>query len=351
MVQNAARLRIEYVGMLVLMLLNGCPSSDPPATSIPAGSSETAAVDHRDNVLSSADDPCYVVKRIWPYIKEADAIQPYEKFEEPAQYWLMVSEAANRHYRELLTTSPEYAEDTWQCYLDCFGRDGAQADLRWYLADVGLWLPTFSDRPSWAWLPQTRDEAPQATLKLFDALLEQELIACRLQTIELINDPEVLDRHYRFVVWSGAMFNRDPHWHFDRLIAFAERMAENWTAESDWYWWYARNFVYLVHATSRDDLLADVDPEQLHLIFATWMNWVRENRKHLYPNPERPVWNYGTIPMRPAGAKVAGLHVPEKPVPDWTGPALAPGLIAELVELNDVGWLHALEDEKQRRQD
>ena len=180
-------------------------------------------------------------------------------------------------------------------WVDRFGRDGPESDLKLLLAspELFMWSTTLG-------VPDPRSVRPSGDEK-WDAALRERLrhvrtlrqSARRLLISRFLTDSNVLSRYYDVQLWSertahnwadflGEGFSRCLSLLFNEFCAPPD-------AESD-YWDKAILFVLLAHATSRNDVLANATPEDMHTRFARWREWLLNNLYTVKAHPAEQVW-------------------------------------------------------------
>jgi len=173
-----------------------------------------------------------------------------------------------------------------------FGRHSPQDDVRLILSCPVLILPN-TRGDVYGLLSYDGYDARDIS-RLRPALDRLIKTVCETQVESFLADPKILDRYYRFVLWSrtfalarsgGEMLGNLT----DRAV---KGLGEADTAE---FWISARLFLLLAHATSRDDLLAGAKVADLPGRAAEWKKWLYEGeraRDHLWAIVDEPYWRY-----------------------------------------------------------
>ena len=239
---------------------------------------------------------------------------------ESADYWRAVEGAALREFYEFVKEGPPKA--AFQEFVRQFGRHGPEADLRWLLAVRGVGC-----KPDFEIAPYSSEEFPGTEYPAVPQVQRAQLLMAELETRAFLKDPSLLRRHYHAVLWFGDFF--DPQSLPDHVSTTRTNLKQG----DDEYWWHARAFVLLAHATGRDDLVRDFDPDALQAPFDKWYAWFEKEGIYLRPSTSEPIWvldqgerkrQDAYLPFVLKPFTLPSLQVaPEGPLPDWKGPAPA----------------------------
>jgi hypothetical protein len=246
----------------------------------------------------------------------------------PSQvYWSRVGHQAAATFWQF-SEGPS-ADADLRYYVDRFGTSGARADFAWMLAGAPELVPDYHIRRKF---PDTDDGRLHET-----GLRRIQAVICKEEVTRFLQDPEMLQRFYAAVLWSGRFFGiGDAQWiHISYLLGELRKGF----ADDD-YWQCARAFVLLAHATSRDDLFTNVTPTELKKQFVQWDEWLTGGNGaifHLDADQTRLVWRLNprkdfasdppvlATPMRPfcESAVGQGFFFGEFADDYYTSPALA----------------------------
>lgn len=295
---------IQYlVGIAVVacMLIQACYLKAAPEVA-----DKKNAKDGNPKRLSPA-----IIAEIWTKIKSAEAPQSPNIKEGSPEAWLNVIKVGFAEMQKIIKSSNP--REGLEYYVHQFGKQGAQADMRWLLA-----LRTWGLAPDRSLNPHREDKITHNNRRV-------QLISAELQVRLFLKDPKLLARYYHSVIWYGYMFND---------LFYPVRLGQvyrNMKADSpdDNYWWYAQNFVLMAHATGRDDLLKGAKPEDLKPRFQQWYHWFMQNGMYLRASPDTFYWS-----LEEKGKKIRKVYfpfvskqelpplkvLPIYPFPDWKGP-------------------------------
>ncbi|WP_145310414.1 hypothetical protein [Gimesia fumaroli] len=250
------------------------------------------------------------IHQVWDTIKTTEFPDTKQVPAGSEGYWIEVMSVGFDELRRVVESSNP--REGLKYFVDQFGKEGAQTDMRWLVAARSQLLPA-NRRVK----PANADGQP--------ILRRAQIIFAELQVRQFLKEPKLLARYYQSVVWFENMFD---DLFFPILLGNLYRnMKED--SSDDNYWWYAQNFLLLAHATGRDDLLKDVKPEKLKPRFQQWFKWFRFNGMYLRPAPNSWYWEIdkgektrqeGYIPFV-LHQELPPLKVrPKYPFPDWKGP-------------------------------
>jgi len=265
------------------------------------------------------ENPQERAKHIWRKILAASADDPDEYKQHLADYWGDIHAKCADAFEEL-EGDPDYAQMV-RYFVNQFGKYGAQADMRWLIADVRMTLPTTSVRAGYFRHPV---RGP----------VQREV--CRALVCRFLQDPQLLRRYYVATLWSGLFVRpeeklpsgyRRQAFSFELVVLHAcKGLAEAPPSE---YWWYARNFLLVVHATGRDDLLKGADPTNLKKESAEFRRWFAQNKSYLRVDANYPRWILDEKAKEKGDALLKDSYLPyiarpSQPFAHWTGPPPPP---------------------------
>jgi hypothetical protein len=289
----------------------------------------------------SASDTCEAGLRCFAAIRDAAAERPYETYAPPDEWWEAVGRSIGtifwQHFHE-----EQGEEAKLQSLLGEFGRHGAAADMRFLLLP-GVFLPQEVSDPAGAINPEGISPGYRPAFERSTAKMRRLRLAAAKALVErFVKDRALLRRYHGAVIWSRR-FLLDPAYH--DLVArrkVAQLVAAFKPHPDELFWWHAREFMLLAHATGREDLLDVAEPRELHGRFSLWKEWLTTNRFLIGAHRTKPVWilsrdrsleeldpgRAGRVPTFPP------LTEPAAPFPDWTGPLPPRPSI-----LTDVAWV------------
>jgi hypothetical protein len=157
-------------------------------------------------------------------------------------------------------------------------------------------------------------------------------LVCEIQVRMFLNDPDLLERYYHAVIWSGVFIEHGGSMEMEEWWSLMQKVhGLDWDARDsvpgDDYWWYAREFMLLAHATGRDDLLRDVDASELYSRYEKWGRWMRSNVwkdtgwTRFFPHPDKPIW-VERESLLAEGRPL--LKIPVLPFADWDTDLVSP---------------------------
>lgn len=194
-------------------------------------------------------------------------------------------------------------------YVECFGQEGARADLAWAMAYGGGGL--LPDRG--AVDPPHRDKTAKDPRVL--GMREVNRMICQAEVERWLREPEFGERYYGVVVWSGVLFSYPDADATDFQVLLRD-VAEHFPQAGDAdYWFYARAFLVLAHSVGRDDLYRGKDAQDLRAGATTLAAWVTGDdvENHLRPDDRRHVWVYDATWVNSVEDGRMGFALPEKP--------------------------------------
>lgn len=168
-------------------------------------------------------------------------------------YWFAIIPDLTKSFSEL--TAKGMVEANSRYYVSQFGKGDTESDFRWLIT---LWA--FGCGPHYGNGPV--DESKDRHLRTVQCQIAKQ------QVLQFLTNRELLDRYHRATVWHGLFYKQVS---LPVRIGMTRRRIKD--HKSDAYWWYARNAILIFHATGRDDLLKDADPEKLNEVFEKWFAW------------------------------------------------------------------------------
>ena len=262
-----------------------------------------------------SDEISTIVAAYWQKIRATSEESPAEGDESGLQeYWAGIGIGCYAQFTAMLAASKD-ERAVIESFVSKFGRNGAEADMRWILCSRGCTLDMHR-----VGLVGPEDGGVNEIWR------KRQLLVAEFQTRRFLNDRKALDQYLHCVIWANWIFH--PEWfqfHVHKTGIGIDRESE--------YWWYARTFVLMSYATGRDDLLKGVKPENLADRFREWREWMESDGPFLRPNAKGYGWS---IDMK---AKDNGdlyepfvksrelpllKKLPETPFPDWKGPPPMP---------------------------
>lgn len=287
-----------------------------------SGFGSMATSDQFVNVARS-DDRLVRAEGIWKKIQTATAANPDGHRANLYDYWGEIYSKCSKAFDEL-AGDPDH-DRMVEYFVDQFGRHGAQADLRWLIADPRMTLATCSAGSAYFRVPHLR-------------AVQQKI--CEAVVRRCLDDPKFLRRYYVATVWSVMFLGKPVGLKQEACFVSALRSTREGFKKrpAREYWWFARNFVLLVHATGRDDLLKRADPKDFKKELAEFENWFTVNKAYLRADPRYPRWildqkakKKGGMP--PGEPELPHISLPEKPFADWKGPPPPPASFLDDVAL------------------
>ncbi len=208
----------------------------------------------------------------WEKIRALETPMEYHEYDLTYGYWLTLMVDGEAILVEYLNEG--FDEKGLEFIVDQFGRHGAQADMRLMLACGRLMLPDQVQL-------EASDDAIQRALGTSAANWRRASdIVCRFQIRRLMADEALRTRYYRFAVWSKMFIAPDV------LKLHGHVVRTNPDVQSRGYWWHARSFLLLAHATGSLDLLRAGSPDEWGRIYPFWRSWFfEEGDKLVFDTP------------------------------------------------------------------
>lgn len=285
-----------------------------------AGSCALSAATEKASQSPSADSAVQKrFKRVWEKIRKTKAKRPQKMDRDSINsYWIMIFFQCNELFEKSLLTQPNL-DRKLALFVNRFGRDGPAADIRWVAVFPSATLPLRS-RP----VSKDNDRPVGDTTARSLQMHLSELLTRRF-----VKEPKTLRRYWHIMAWRGAWFVGYPNNTHPFLVpSVAFPMTAGFTyrgitrGPKDEYWWWARNFVLLAHATGRDDLLKNADPAHLHKKAEQWYRWYTWNERFLRPDTKYPRWIWDITAIYNQSFwknTLPEFEFPNAPFPDWKG--------------------------------
>jgi len=248
----------------------------------------------------------------------------YEEHSDPNIWWLDLASALNMEFWRLCWL--EDYEQHLTRLIRQFGKHGPMVDIKLCLTDPSF-MPQHYDHAPRLFSAELRREKPELeTIAARDRQIQN--LVSKIQVDMFLEDPDLLERYYNLIIWSGQFSSASLNewWSFVRRVVGLDEFLYTDERDPD-YWWYARQFMLLAHATGRDDLLRDVDPTDLSPRCETWDNWVwtniweDEEWTRFFPHPHKPIW-VERDSLLAEGREL--IYRPALPFPDWDTKVLPP---------------------------
>lgn len=213
------------------------------------------------------------ISKIWTKIRTAAPPKNAKIEKGSADAWVDIIHVGHRELKKIVMSSNP--RQGLEYFVNQFGKDGPQADMRWLISARSMMLTA------------NRTGRPYYDKKDFQ-LRRAQLIFAELQVRQFLKSPKLLDHYYHSVIWFNHMF---ADTFFPAYLGNVVRNMQEDTNNNDEYWWYAQNFVLMVHATGRDDLLKNANPEDLKPQFKEWFEWFKKNGMYLRPSSNSISWD------------------------------------------------------------
>lgn len=224
------------------------------------------------------------------------------------------------------TLPAEHTDEYLTWYVGQFGKHGADADIRWMLADPDAFIATAHAIPSG--LPS---KERQDSYRLALGVLHVDGLAAEALVKRFLKEPAIVPRYYRAVVWFGQLLDDKARYGY----AIGKLTQHFQDSQGPPFWLFARQFILLAHATGRDDLWLGKKPEDLKPAFVEWRTWFLGSTgkssapaldaaaAYMQLSPDKLCWQRrpGLIPASLAG--LPRLDKPDRPLPEGTVPIRA----------------------------
>ncbi|UCG48790.1 MAG: hypothetical protein JSU94_03230, partial [Phycisphaerales bacterium] len=229
-----------------------------------------------------------------------------------------------------------------------FGKRGPLADMKLCLADASLMIPQQYNQPIPLYYSSNEQEKKPELEKIAAKYRDMLNLVCKIQVRMFLKDPDLLERYYNVVIWSEVFLKDHGPMEMGQWWSLLRKLGLDWDSmDGDDYWWYAREFVLLAHATGRDDLLRDGDSMELYEACEKWRAWMWTNIwkdtswTRFFPHPDKPIW----VERDSLLAVGRGLvKKPSLPFPDWDMKVLPPPPKRSLSAISEYEWAEPFGD-------
>ncbi|UCG48187.1 MAG: hypothetical protein JSU94_00105, partial [Phycisphaerales bacterium] len=240
----------------------------------------------------------------------------YDGYADANEWWDDLISALNMEFWRLCWS--EDNEEYLTRLIHEFGKHGPLVDMKLCIADSSVMFAQEYEQPAKPYLSARRPEHRVLGSKYRQI---QNLVS-KIQVEFFLRNPDAVERYYNVLIWSRQFLGAQEGewWPFlSKVRGLAEFFTSSPEGDPD-YWWYAREFMLLAHATGRDDLLGDVEAAGLYSRYEKWSQWLWTNISEkagwtrLFPNPEKPIWVERDSVL--ASGRVL-LKRPAVPFADW----------------------------------
>jgi hypothetical protein len=167
-------------------------------------------------------------------------------------------------------------ESFFKYYVSVFGKEGAEADLRWILAANPASLVGREREPIRGHGKTAK--YPRAQLGIAEALVPR-----------LLKEPAIRQRYWEANLYARCFLRASGDGSL-LGISIATVHAGFEKGKKEDYWYYARIFVMLAHATHWDEPLRGYRPDDLVAAFHVWRKWYEENEEYMVADQEQHRW-------------------------------------------------------------
>ncbi len=244
------------------------------------------------------------------------------------QRMVATSRAGRQPFWELCQAAD--AKKRIACYVGRFGREGAEADYAWMLADPAALLPTTHVY----WVVHPPKPKPGPEYDMVEGFEQVNRMVCKAEVQRFLREPAVFRRYYQAVMWSGMLLGSPEDQNSWFQYAAGELDRDFPAASAKDYWCYARQFMVLAHATGRDDLLMGVAATDLRRRCSVWYAWLAGKGGdagdpsedaailHMKPDEQHFVWHFDLTWTLRGEHILTPLTLPDRPFPDCKLPVL-----------------------------
>ena len=249
----------------------------------------------------------------WNIFFSTEPSKPYAMYDDKAEWWADLMQKLNQVFRE--RCERDSFEHALPSLLREFGQHGDLEDLKICLAFPEVFFVQSYGAP--AIQGRFPVNTPIGVLRR-RRMRELQLLACKVQVEMFLKDPDLFERYYRLLVWSEQFFGR-PRYHG---LSKVSSLDKHFRKDGEDYWWYARDFLILAHATDADKFVKRDAPTELAAQYARWRKWVNDNVTKLVPHETKPIWQVKPIWHRGrierlVGGELKPLHQPTEPFDGW----------------------------------
>lgn len=206
-------------------------------------------------------------------------------------YWHEVGTALNNWY--LKAVDEHGIRCVSECLMHHFGRHDSIADTRIILTNPLVWLAINSPRPRWAvrMRPDPEEDVLETEADLWYILVQKE--ACRAEVMRFSEDPNIVGRYYQALLAGRTPFG-GPIGNYQTFLYQWNMLQEVFTGNTldAQYWWSARMFIILAHATESDDCWIGTEPAEMHAAYLRWQKRLSPHVLYLLPIPDKSSWGF-----------------------------------------------------------
>jgi hypothetical protein len=245
------------------------------------------------------------------YVQAILDYQPQDSRADPREWWFDVFDYASKQF--WMSVYEAGVDATVVQVMGKFGQEGPEADLRLMLGGAPVLLPDRQGLITIDLVSRAR-ERNRHRLALWRAV---QLRAAQAQVRLFTKRPELFERFYHMVLWSGLVFG--PEGAYSSFgILYHDLQNDIRAHVDDEYWWYARLFLILQRAAPVQERSAkDLKPEELYNQYVTWSAAIGPQIKYLYPIPGKLRWGHSRLDAWMADWNTRNLDLPDTPFDDW----------------------------------
>lgn len=256
--------------------------------------------------------------RAWERIRSSDQIK-YREFEDnPIDYWFALSH--RKHFGEMVKGSN--LREKIQFFVERFGEEGAEADIRWILADPGA-TTNLGGGAGGLYSIENGNESSKRRREI-------QLLIAEFQVRQFLHSRKKLHRYFHFTIWQRVILSTKK---FPVQVSLTRQGFTKKPKED--FWWYARDLLLFAYATGRDDLLKSLEeqkeltPELFKRKFLEWFEWMKHEGGYLRPSKDGSRWilDLGEKRRKEVYLPFAQYmelppleNLPKTPFADWKGP-------------------------------
>jgi len=243
---------------------------------------------------------------VWTRLKTMGPGEPYDS---PSERWFLILINCHKALWDFLQTEPD--ETSLRALLDRFGREGWDADFRLLFSDYYVMMPRDI-------VPDRRAEPQGLSIEGWYGARK----AIHKAQIEMfLHDPARLRRYYHAVLWNPYWLRADRDNAVEESVARTREGIEQGIEEERIC--SLRNFLVLLAATDRLDLIDGGSMRDLERAWPTWLQWYDSVRN----DPERRFeFDLKTVTWRPVNGEAVSRSdltgVPGRLVPEWGRPQM-----------------------------
>ena len=284
------------------------------------------------NISSPADTVIDVSKSRLSFWNKFDAISLPQRtlpFEEQQFAWVAVINKLETLFWEY-QGEKKFIPDV-QFIINEFGRRNMESDIKIILLNACLFFPPVLT-PTHG-LINLDNEKPETVMlaKRHNAIMyEYRIVFAKYQAEIYFNQNDLFERYYNALVWSWLYFG-SPQRNITSLEVRSNSLRSKFfTAPPTDYWWYIREALVLLHATSQSKLIQERTTNGVEKAVAAWNSYYDWNVMWLKPDSNQPVWTMGLFPNRlilrdtwfsslydDVDYKSLALIIPDVPFDNW----------------------------------